>query len=125
MIKVKQTIIFVFLTIILVQGGCNTHCELVDRMKGVSINGEVEEKYIKEWDKHTEILRVKNYDDIIYLVSDQSGFWNYVQVGDSVNKKADSFLVGVFREGDKRTFELRYQGCGLVSPASQSNKAIQ
>ena len=116
----KQAIVLIILIIILIQGGCNTHCELVHRMKEVSIDGKVEEKYVKEWDKHTEILGVRNYVDLIYLVSDQSGFWNYVEVGDSISKQADSFVVDVFRKGDKRTFELRYQGC---RPASSNSKA--
>ncbi len=106
--KLFRTLLFIVLTFAV--EGCNSHCGLVDKVKKVAMDGIVEKKYIIERDKNTRVLSVKNHRDI-YLRSEVSGFWEYVQEGDSVSKDSNTYIVHVFRADSTKSFELKYLGC--------------
>ncbi len=103
---------------------CRSHCDVVEGVKEININGVVSKKYRLDWNHNSpeiDFTNSANNDHVkyrvgenvhnIYLVFEKSGFWKYVQEGDSIVKKRDSFEIVVYRnEILARKFILDY-GC--------------
>lgn len=89
-------------------------CDLAYEFKKESLDGIVKEKYIQKWNhgyKYIEIEGTQNNKWFPYLDGDSSGAWDYIKVGDYVNKKPNSLIFTVSRDGSKREFKLNYGGC--------------
>jgi len=90
--------------------GCFTYCGAKRMMKKMSIDGIIDKKYKIEWNRKEEMLAFSNISEsqTITLNGDSSGFWEYVNVGDSLHKEVDSLMIFVYRKdsSDSTTFKL-------------------
>lgn len=93
---------------------CHSHCDEVERIGKLGIEGKIKRKYRLEWNHNSPELDFSNRANNvnrIYLVDEKSGFWEYINVGDSIVKKPKSFNVTVFRNKVLvKKFNLDY-GC--------------
>lgn len=110
--------------VLIVVCSCHSHCDEVERVREFRIEGIIEKKYRRELNHNSyeiEFTNNANNDHVkyligdnvnsIYLESESSGFWQYVQVGDSITKYQGRLEIWVYRNGaGKRKFELLY-GC--------------
>jgi hypothetical protein len=119
-------IIWVVGTLIIVAmlSSCHSHCDVVNDLEKIEIKGKIKKKYRMEWNHDSPEIDFSNsanndhiksiFDENVYhlyLVRERSGFWKYVQVGDSIVKERDSFEVTVFRNDIlSKRFNLDY-GC--------------
>lgn len=81
-------------------------------MKDQEIQGIIERKY-KDFANHSyETLELKSGSDVkkFYFTIEQSGFYHFTQVGDSVFKDFNSLIIILKRGELRKTFKLDY-GC--------------
>lgn len=78
--------------------------------KNLSIDAIINKKYRIEWNRKEEMLAFSNISEshTISLYGDTSGFWEYVNVGDSLHKEPDTLMIFVYRKDstDSATFKL-------------------
>ncbi len=82
-----------------------------ENAKTVRFNGIVSEKYIDTHDHGLPIIVVLNNAGVKYtaeFLSDRSGVYDYINVGDSVWKYINSIDVHVKRDGKVKVFTLDY-----------------
>lgn len=70
----------------------NLNDDRCEKFKRESFYGKIEKKYIdvKQHNYHMLVISKSNSRDSSFNL-EQSGFWNYVQVNDSILKKENSF----------------------------------
>jgi hypothetical protein len=108
--------ILTFTTLIaLVFQSCNNRCDAVKSVREREIEGVIKKKYRLSWNHNSKELDIyKNSRKIlgIYFFSEESGLWDFVQIGDSLHKERESFDVRIYRAGmNPQTFTLQYPGC--------------
>jgi hypothetical protein len=120
----KNILPFGILILIQLLTSCHSHCDVVNDIEKIEIKGKIKKKYRMEWNHDSPEIDFSNsanndhiksiFDDNvyhIYLVREKSGFWKYVQAGDSIVKERGSFAVTVFRTDTlAKKFNLDY-GC--------------
>jgi hypothetical protein len=93
---------------------CQSHCDAVQDVKKIGIAGRILDKYRIKLNRNSKELDFTNSlsnRKHIYLFFERSGFWDFVQVGDSLYKSEDSFKIHVYRmNNDPKIFILEY-GC--------------
>jgi hypothetical protein len=91
------------------------HCQIVRKFERNESCAVVKRKYRIEWNRNQPILKTDNTCrkvDNFFVTGDSSGLFEYVQVGDSLYKAANSFKVYVYRKGEKepKVFNMDF-GC--------------
>lgn len=109
--------LFLFLMcLVLILVGCiRTYCGAVGDFKKRKSCSIVLKKDRVRWNHNEPRLLVKEYCskmDVFRVSGDGSGLFNYVQIGDSLYKEANSFTVFVYRKGveEPKTFNMDF-GC--------------
>jgi hypothetical protein len=81
------------------------------------IDGLIMEKYRIKWNHNEPQLIFTNFSGSeidLYLHTDKSRFWDFVNVGDSISKNANTFEINVYRKGFfSKRFILSYGDCPL------------
>lgn len=95
----------------------SSRCDYVKEIKGLPIEGIVLKKDRLEWNHNEPQLDFTNYATNRFflglrLQTEKSGFWDFVNVGDSISKKENSMKVNVYRSQVLiKSFQLRYGDC--------------
>lgn len=98
--------------------GCNSPCDLVEKQRIKAIAGSIQKKEIDSLSRNSRVLLLEEnviVKKFIYVNNETSGFWEYIQVGDSVYKEANSMTISVFRSDVKTDFKLTFPYCKQVS----------
>ncbi len=79
---------------------CTTYCGGNLILKEMPIDAIIDKKYRIEWNRKEEMLAFSNISEAhtISLDGDSSGFWEYVNVGDSLHKELDTLMIFVYRK---------------------------
>lgn len=88
-------------------------CQDAEKMElNVEYNGIMLKKYIDKSNHLFEIIEIGNKNRIqkIMLDWDESGMYEFVEIGDSIVKELNTLEVKVFRKNAKTTFIINY-GC--------------
>jgi hypothetical protein len=86
-------------------------CEMFDEFKNRTIHGFVNAKYLDENHHLNETIEVKG--EKIMMTHDISGFYDFIQIGDSINKEMNKSDIRIIRnEVFVRSFEIDF-GCRL------------
>jgi hypothetical protein len=111
--KISESRVITALILIICLNGCiRSYCGAVEDFKRQESCSIVLKKDSLKWNHNEPMLRVKDFcGDGFKVNGDVSGFFEYVQVGDSLSKPKDSFKVAVFREGKKVAVYKMDFGC--------------
>jgi hypothetical protein len=105
--------LFTFLVLSVFCSCSYTHCGSVEYYFESSIKGKVIDKYRLKWNRNSRELDISEAGGIghIYLIGERSGFWDNVQVGDSLIKESKSLRIHVIRGNQTIIYDLNH-GCG-------------
>ena len=88
------------------------HCYFSDKMRGYMLEGVVLEKYSDKSNHMTPSLKIGGSQAIaINNIGEDSGFFRFVEVGDSLYKPSGSLGVKIFRDTMEIVWELKYGQC--------------
>ena len=79
------------------------------RFKAESYCGIIDQKYIDTVNHYNETIEIltASGQKVIICDLDNSGLYRYCQVGDSIVKQPDTYIIDVYRDGDgKASFEI-------------------
>lgn len=100
--KIIWAIIFISIVIIYKFGLPSPECRVENRYKSDSYNGVIIKKFIDHDNHNYRTLVLKNGRKIVII--EKSGFFNYVQIGDSINKVKGNLEIQTFRHEEDTTF---------------------
>jgi len=81
-------------------------CRIQQEMKNTVFTGHLKDKYVDDDNHNTQTLNVSN--NLIEVVQEQNGFFETVEIGDSLIKDNKSLKVAVFREDSSFSITLVY-----------------
>lgn len=85
-------------------------CKDLKTFKESTINCNVEDKYIDKTNHSFRTINFTNCDKMI-IISDTSGFYEFVSKGDYIVKPSKTDTVRVYRKGQIYSFKYTYFGC--------------
>lgn len=88
-------------------------CDIEEGIKERSFNGKVIDKYIDQYNHEIPALKLStrfSYSKEYFLRNEKSGFYDFVQVGDSLFKGKGSLVISLTRN-EKDTFFIIDYGC--------------
>ncbi len=86
------------------------NCEAENSLKKEKFNGNVVKKYIDREQHLYPTLKLANYNRIVVVDYDKSGFYPFVQIGDSLIKEKGSLDIRLIRNELDTVFTIDY-GC--------------
>jgi len=106
------SVIKVFVSILLIVS-CTTHCLQVEELYKSNMSGIINSKSVNGRGHRLVSFDKYNYNNLsyLYVLGDRSGLWNYIDIGDSVYKDANTFKVNVKRKHMIKTFRMKFPNC--------------
>lgn len=95
--------------------GCTEYCDEVKFIKLEPMAGVISKKEIHSWNHGAKMIFLSSANgksNSVYLKYDKSQFWNFVQVGDSIYKKSNSFNITLIKPQAKKSMKFELDlGC--------------
>ena len=104
---------YIFLLFTILIGCIRSYCSAVKNFKERESYSIVLDKYRISWNHNEAHFEVKDFCGSSFKVNgDSSGLFDYVEVGDSIRKEANSFKATVYRksDGSVKIFKMNF-GC--------------
>jgi hypothetical protein len=80
-----------------------------EKYRAIDFQGVVSDKYT-EFNHGKKVINIQSSDAVkFYRQTDHSGFYEFVQIGDSVTKKGGSLDVYVYRDSSKYKFTIDFK----------------
>ena len=84
------------------------HCINVEYVKGKTVNGKITKLEKNNKNHQTEIAHLNNETKFVWHddVWETSGFFNQLAIGDSINKKENSFILEIHKKDTIIEFDM-------------------
>ncbi|MBP1629861.1 MAG: hypothetical protein H6Q15_754 [Bacteroidetes bacterium] len=111
--RIKAVYLITFL-LLLYFSSCKGYYREQDRKKNIS--GIITNKYIDEFGHYTKVITINGYENIVLTpwikgsTIDTGNIWEFIEVGDSVNKAEGSLKMKVIKPSGKYQVFDYYDG---------------